>query len=244
MGDSITLVCGTGSHSVGSDGFESGLPYRGKFSAELAAAMMMITTAPMCPVPMGRVSLSKKTLTSYGVVLMKWLYEYESFRAIQKRPDFQIAGLPGFYVREYLVDMGWLLKGLTNLDPIDLLHPYENMKCFRRMRSKFYSTGVVPFCDCTPNCLFKKAMFAVVGSTYDLSVTMSRFGVTFSVTDFVGKDVVDAFVRYCTTKPDCPGKFFPTSVIGNTIVLNTHRHKSYLQDTDLTTTILYGTPSF
>ena len=237
------MVCGIGSHSTGSDGFEGGLSYRGRFASELAVAVMMVTTVPMCPMPSGRIALSKKTLTSYGVLMMKWLGEYETFRIIQKRPDYQIAGLPGRYVREYLIDCGWLMKGLTNLDPIDFLHPYEQMKCFRTIQSRFYHTGLISFCGCTTQCLLKKTMFALIGITYDFACRMSYFGVTFSVADFFGKDTVDNFVRYCTTKSDCPGMFFPTPVIGSSIILNERHVKTYLTKSKLDTVVLYGSPS-
>ena len=240
LGDSIVLVCGTGSHSTGSDGFEAGTAYRGRFASELAIVLMIVTTAPMCPVPAGRVALSKKTLTPHGVQLMKWLNEYELFRVVQRQPPFHINGLPGSYVRQFILDFGRLIMGFTNLDSNDILHPYELMKCFRGLRHKFYQTGRISFCECPPHCMLKQTTFALIGLTYDFSRTMSRFGVSFSVSDIFGRDTVDVFIRYCTTKVDCPGRFFTTSVIGTKVIISKGRFRTYLSESNLDARVLYG----
>lgn len=133
--------------------------------------------------------------------------------------------------------------GFTNLDSVDILHPYEHMRCFRALRLKFYQTGLIHFCECLPHCLLKQIMFSLIGLTYDFSRVMSRFGASFSVADFFGRDTVDIFTRYCTTKVDCPGQFFITNVIGTKVVLSEHCVRTYLSEPSLDARVLYGPKS-
>ena len=98
-------MCGAGNHSTSSDGHDNDLGYRGKYASELYITLMLVSTSPYCPVPSGKATLSKKTLTMHGVTMMKWLNEYEAYRILHKQPLHQLSGMPGRHVREFIIDI-------------------------------------------------------------------------------------------------------------------------------------------
>lgn len=240
LGDSITLVSGRASHSKASDGFETGELYRGKYATELAIALHLVSTDPVCPMPGGTATLSKRKLTRHGVQLMRMLFEHEEERLIQKKPDEMLALLPGSKVYAFITDLGWVWKGFNNMKLYDHLSIYESSKCFRGIRESFHRCGRLKFCDCTSRCLLKRSLVAMMAISYDFCVEMASHGVQMTLSDIFERAMVDIFVGFCTSDPDEPGVFVAGPDVGTNIVLHKHATKFYLADRRLRVEHLYS----
>ena len=172
---------------------------------------------------------------------MRYLHEFEHERVIKGTDDSSLQPFIGRHVYEFIVDAGWVLKGMCNLRSYDPLSLYENSKCFFGIRDNFYLTGRFTFCMCNNRCLLKRSLLALLGMTLDLIRVMRDHGVHFTLEDVFGRAMVDVFVSHCTSSPNDPGMFIASPSIGYNIILHSQSTRVFLVDRRLPVDLLYTT---